>query len=425
VDGLKKGGLRMGDRTHWALGLGMLMVVALATATLAQAAAPTISLQALSLTRDAPGHKLATPTSLDRASPTVPYGASVLVEVRVAGDAPIVAVDGYKVLPSELADVAAAIRTSQRWLDETMLFDNGSSGDQVAGDGIWSRELRFPYCCKGKSGVGPCTFAFVALDAEGRRSEPVVVTFTGQAPSATGGSPPVVTFAGSVPGNPSGPPGTPFLITARVTDPDNAIAQVMAQSPYGSALYLNDDGTDGDAVAGDGVWSRIWVIGDVRDGRWWPEQRERRQLQIIAIDLAGNVSQPASVSYEARFDQEILPWGLEGGMGPSIPDAGMNLSQGPLASTIIIWARTDTPECFVMANALLDPWAFDYLHDDGSGGDARAGDGIFTYAFKLPAGAARGYYEILLYALPKDGRLTSGRRTVLTFHALEPDRPLE
>jgi hypothetical protein len=403
----------------------MLMVVALATATLAQAAAPTISLQALSLTRDAPGHKLATPTSLDRASPTLPYGASVLVEVRVTGDAPIVAVDGYKVLPQAFLDLGLAKNVEQGWSDQTTLFDDGSSGDKVAGDGIWSRELRFPYCIMRHAAAllpaGQYTLRFVAIDAEGNRSEGLPVTFSVQPPVAKGGSPPVVTFAGTVPGNVSGPLGTPFLVTARVSDADGDLLQVMAIPLEGSPIYMADDGSAGDQVAGDEVWTCTRVIGDAWTGARGTEAEERT-LEIVAVDAAGHVSERVPLHYQARFDEHDLAYSLEPGAGPTASDVRVNLASGPAQSTIVISVRAPA-NCFVVGKVLMNPPIYGYGHDDGFEGDAVAGDGVYSALLKLPEQAPRGLYELVIFALPKDGRLAAGNKVAVSFQALAPDQP--
>ncbi|MFA6242852.1 MAG: hypothetical protein WC655_18075 [Candidatus Hydrogenedentales bacterium] len=120
-------------------------------------------------------------------------------------------------------------------------------------------------------------------------------------------APPVLGFQQVVIEPASAKPGDSVLITARVGDPDHLVDTVAA-TVAGLTVDLFDNGTEGDATAIDGVWSRTVVVpvsvpaGDAA-------------LSISAFDVNGDAVQitaadgtkspmtiPASVNIQAASE---------------------------------------------------------------------------------------------------------------------------
>ena len=120
----------------------------------------------------------------------------------------------------------------------------------------------------------------------------------------------VVRFAASNLGPPSVTVNEPAAVTrpagdetvrvpleATVTDPDGLVnvAVVLAQLPEGGGTIgrLFDDGEDNDAAAGDG----LYTAGIVVDATFEPGTYA---LEVIAVDRAGAVSDPAPFTFTVR-----------------------------------------------------------------------------------------------------------------------------
>lgn len=149
---------------------------------------------------------------------------------------------------------------------EEPLLDDGLSGDQVAGDGIFTKQLSTELFKQASDHF----FRFEARDQAGNMSQPVVVTVRGY---RIGNRPPIISNVvapDTVKINPE--QDTPILITVQVADAQGLsdIDNVEFRSflPDGteannSPTQLADDGdteNTGDAVAGDGTYSRIVVL---------------------------------------------------------------------------------------------------------------------------------------------------------------------
>jgi hypothetical protein len=166
------------------------------------------------------------------------------------------------------------------------LRDDGTAGDLTAGDGIFSSRQDMSDVLKIQ---GTYSLRFEATDREGLKSSPVVV----QIRVVRENAPPVLSNI-SAPDSVSRLSTPPFLISIRATDPqgleDVKRVYFNTTKPDGSPstgnpIYLFDDGTQGDRIAGDGIFSRTVQIGPENDKGIY-------RFDFFAEDQSGTVSQP-------------------------------------------------------------------------------------------------------------------------------------
>jgi len=167
------------------------------------------------------------------------------------------------------------------------LFDDGSTGDIAAGDGVFSVRMDMSDIL---TQGGDYTMRFQAMDGGSLESDPVVRRIT---MTLTGNQPPVLSNL-SAPDIISRSVPQSFLISVQVDDsqgPDDIrIVYFNSTKPDGSPASGNpfimaDDGLSGDVQAGDGIYSltiQITPQNDVGDYRF----------DFFAEDFGGYVSDP-------------------------------------------------------------------------------------------------------------------------------------
>ena len=209
--------------------------------------------------------------------------------------------------------------------------------------------------------------------------------------------------------------GRPWLLTARVEDDDDDVVAVVftaMRGGRGRLWQLWDDGAFGDEHKGDGIWSVIRVGGD------WFDQSELGGAKPVpvtvvaqAVDLRGNWSDPVSLDYVLRYDQEPLWMDGPDPAGPNVTEAGLSREQGP-PDFPLIWARCDSLDARVCARVVAKPtseaW---YLLDDGMIPDVTAGDSLYTNMCWFPRSR---YWDAVFYAVPKAGPLRVGEKLAVS-----------
>jgi hypothetical protein len=88
-----------------------------------------------------------------------------------------------------------------------------------------------------------------------------VFSSTGEATAATPPPPPVAALNEPAVSPSTTPPGAPVLLTVTVADPEHQVDTIAAWLRDTSVtLDLHDNGQDGDALAGDGIWSATLLV---------------------------------------------------------------------------------------------------------------------------------------------------------------------
>jgi hypothetical protein len=166
----------------------------------------------------------------------------------------------YQILEPSLTDIA----------EQGELNDQGLSGDSLAGDGIYSIETSTAFA---NWKFGNYHLMIQAFDSHNKASENIYVilpwakTKIGEAPKIISVSAPVTIQLPS-----SGDKN--FVLTATITDQDDNrdIKEVFFKpfKPDGSpasldSLSMSDDGTSGDAIAGDYIYSLGIFISSTND----------------------------------------------------------------------------------------------------------------------------------------------------------------
>jgi hypothetical protein len=196
-----------------------------------------------------------------------------------------VAVDdpqGSETMDSVFIQLYAPLSIEFSW--QGRLRDDGTGGDRTAGDGRFSAEQDL-------SSVltlgGIWRVRFQAKDIAGLDSWPLVRQFYLEAEN----SPPVIEEI-SAPDTVSRNAAQPFLMTARVSDPQGSadIVQVAFNSykpegfpSSGNPFIMKDDGTQGDADPGDGVYSiTVTITSQNETGDY--------RFEFFAVDQSNEMS---------------------------------------------------------------------------------------------------------------------------------------
>jgi len=204
--------------------------------------------------------------------------------------------------------------------------------------------------------------------------------------------------------------GQPWLLTAEVTDPEDDVLVVIfsvLQGDFAQWWFMVDDGSQGDQVAGDGIYSFLRVGGDPWERPYLAGGEDvTATLTVQACDVRGNWSAPVSLDYQILTSQEPV-WREEPTAGaPDILEGDIDHAKGPRGRALIT-ARASTPEAWVCGHLVGEAGQTFPLFDDGKGLDAAAGDGSFT---ATPGIHSRRDYDVVLYGVPKSGPLAVGEK---------------
>lgn len=277
------------------------------------------------------------------------------------------------------ADLSGFLRSTAQDLN-----DAGQYGDAVAGDGIFTYRENIA----GAATLGTKTITATVRDAQGRSATTAFNATLGQ--STQGGtSTPAATVSLSAVGSAAPAtvaPGASTLVTARVTSATNPTSTSIGVTANLSALggsksqRLRDNGTNGDAVAGDGIFSfRQTVPSGISDGA--------KSVRISVNDAQGrSASATAGVTVGAT-QPSVSPFGAASA-SPSTLQAGESS-----LLTVRVTAGTGPASTGLSVSSDLSSLglgASQAFNDAGQNGDAVAGDGTYSFRATVPGAASAG-----------------------------------
>jgi len=248
--------------------------------------------------------------------------------------------------------------------------DDGLNGDVTAADGTYSFSATVPV----GTAPGAKSFPVTITDAQARSAASSIALSvnTPSAPTATAAASPD-----------SGTDGATTLLTVTVTPGANPASTGVTvtgdlSSIGGSATSaFHDDGLNGDATAGDGIYSFSATVGNaVAAGP---------KLIPISVADAQNRSASASIAFN------VLAQGALSATGLSAP---ASVGQGQ-ATTLIVSVTPGTNPASTGVTVTVDLTgiggsATQAFYDDGTHGDAVAGDNVFSYHVVVPIAQALG-----------------------------------
>jgi len=279
------------------------------------------------------------------------------------------------------ADLSGFLRSSAQDLN-----DAGQYGDAVAGDGVFTYRENIASAAT----LGTKSITATVRDAQGRST---TATFNATLGASSGGggtttqptASAVLAVAGSAaPASVS--PGGVTLVTGRVTAATNPTSTSIGVTANLSALggsksqRLRDNGLNGDAVAGDGIYSFRQTVGSsITAGS--------KSVRIAANDGQGrSASASASVTVGAA-EPSAAPFG-SASASPSSLLAGeaslltvrVTAGTGPASTGLAVTSDLSS----------LGLGASQAFNDAGQNGDAAAGDGVFSFRATVPGAASAG-----------------------------------
>ncbi|GEM_PF-3246471 len=300
----------------------------------------------------------------------VARGAYILITIE-ANDA-----DGS--LDSVTADL-----TSVGGFSNHPMYDDGSNGDADPNDGTWTLRAKVITT----AAPGDVDVVVTATDNEGAASSanlPLTVKSNIVPVLANAAATPASTRAGRT-----------VTFTVEASD-DGMVASVTIDlSPMGAtateALY--DDGTHGDAIAGDGTWTLDFTLpGSQTDGNY--------TLTLTATDDAGDAS-------STQVDLWVVP-----NVPPAVSNEQVSPSSPAQGDTVTL--KADVSDDVSVASVTIDLTgvggaAGETMYDDGSnGGDATADDGTWTCQHLIPVATATGAKSLTVTATDGDAATGTG-----------------
>ncbi|MEO7431922.1 MAG: choice-of-anchor X domain-containing protein [Dokdonella sp.] len=252
-------------------------------------------------------------------------------------------------------------------------FDDGTHGDVTAGDGTYSYAATIPV----GTPAGNRTFAVTITDAQSRSGSASIALSVLAPPQPTSPS-------GSAAASPSSVSiGASTLLSVVVTPGTNPLSSGIAVSGdltgiggSGTQAFF-DDGTNGDIAAGDGVWSYAAIVG----------ASTTPGSHLIGL----TISDAQARSGFATLTLDVLASTALTATGAATP-ATLAITESTLL-TVTTVAGANPPSSGVAVTADLSAIggaASTTLFDDGTHGDATAGDGVFSLQTTVPLGTLPG-----------------------------------
>jgi hypothetical protein len=262
-------------------------------------------------------------------------------------------------------------------------YDDGTNGDTFPSDGTWT--LRAPVATTATP--GPASIVLTATDDLGATSSgPVPVTIkTNLVPVLSN---PLATPA-------LAKPGALMLFSVGASD-DGSIASVavdLVTLGGSSTQAMVDDGTQGDATASDGTYSFEYTIPS-------GQNLGNRTLPVTAVDDQGD---SASTAITCTVIPNQPPTVSNEAVTPSSPVQGGQILLTAMASD------ADGTVTGVSVNLLpLNGPASQPMLDDGTGGDATAGDGTWSVQYTIPLTVGVGSKTLPVTAVDDDSAMGTG-----------------
>jgi hypothetical protein len=279
------------------------------------------------------------------------------------------------------ADLSGFLRSTAQDLN-----DAGQNGDAAAGDGVFTYRENIASAAT----LGTKTIVATVRDAQGRSATATFTATLGASGSGGGATTqPTVTVPLSVVGSAaptSVAPGGSALITARVTAATNPASTSIGVAANLSALggsksqRLRDNGLNGDAVAGDGIFSfRQTVGGSITTGI--------KTVRVGVNDAQGRSASAATTVTVATAETSVSPFG-SASASPSSLLAGesslltvrVTAGTGPASTGLTVTSDLSS----------LGLGAAQAFNDAGQNGDAAAGDGTYSFRATVPGAASAG-----------------------------------
>ncbi|HDQ45908.1 MAG TPA: hypothetical protein ENN17_10505 [bacterium] len=351
------------------------------------------------------GCEVQNPVSEDAVHPYL-SGLSVPDTIRIGSPSPS-AVRVRVQDPQGLSDIAAVrfsvLDASGQVRHEAEMADDGKNGDIIAGDGLFYG-LLFPAVFSGRT--GRFAIRVIAVDRSGHESDPAADS---------------TVVAAGAPNDPPRLSHPVFPVLPDLEELENAYFEITVfdpqdpgevdsvwcdvYPPYSPApscrLQLNDQGEDGDSTAGDG---RFAVRRDLRpvflssgDYTFRFQARDRRGLEsrpFVGVTAVIRRNDPPVLSKLQAPDRISRNAGE-----PILLTVEAIDPQGP-DDILRVYFNTFRPDGSAsQGNPFL-------MTDDGTQGDAEAGDGIYSLMIGIGPQNALGIYRFDFYAEDR-GSLTS------------------
>lgn len=253
-----------------------------------------------------------------------------------------------------------------------VFLDDGSNGDVVAADGVFSYLARLPYSLMASPGEKRLPLTVFDAQARSGSAQIVLTVLAATLPLATGAaSPPRVGRTENTLLSVAVTPGTSPAssgITARADL--RAIGGAAAQ-------MLNDAGNSGDLIAGDGVYSyRVTLPDTAVPGA--------QAISVLIGDIQGRTA-------NATINVEVLPPTAPSGFARATPDNVDPLGLSLLTVTVNPGQHPTSSGISVSADLQgIGGAPAQLFADDGTNGDAVPGDLTYSYSAVVQSSAQPG-----------------------------------
>ena len=294
---------------------------------------------------------------------------------------------------------------------EGELKDDGSGGDIIYGDGIFFDSLSVDFA---GGQAGEYRLGVVAEDWADHSSDTLfaeIIVFDDQQNHPPVLSNPVVpdTLTEETLGN--------VILSIRAVDPqglgdiDTVTLQIYPPwSPvYTFQSFLRDDGSPGDVEAGDSIFS---FQGDMRDHM---KRRGDYSLRFQAIDKGGLRSYPVVViSYVFLANEPpvlsnlVAPTEVSRSSSPSVLLAVQVTDPQGLSDVKSVYFNTTKPDGTPSTG---NPFS---MFDNGTAGDADAGDGVYSLTIYITPQNDKGNYRFDFLAEDYSGAVSDTLRHIIT-----------
>lgn len=301
------------------------------------------------------------------------------------------------------ADLSGFLRSTAQDLN-----DAGQYGDAVAGDGVFTYRENIA----GAATLGTKTIVATVRDAQGRSTTATFNATLGA--SSTGGgttTQPASTVALSALGSASPTsvaPGGTTLVTARVTAATNPASTSIGVTANLSALggsksqRLRDNGLNGDAVAGDGVYSFRQTVGSsITTGS--------KTVRVAVNDAQGRSASASTSVTVAAAETSVSPFG-----SASASPSSLLAGESSLLTVRVTAGTGPASTGLTVASDLssLGLGAAQAFNDAGQNGDAVAGDGTYSFRATVPGAASAGTRTLSARIADAEGRSSTAGYTL-------------
>lgn len=326
------------------------------------------------------------PVAVAAASPSMlPAGAATLLTVAVTPGAN----------PTSTALAVSADLSAIGGSTTQAFLDDGALGDVAAGDDIFT----FRAIVAGATAVGAKSMPVSVVDGQARTASATLaltVSAASTAPVATGTATPAAVAAGGV-------SMLEVTITPGANPASTGLTATVDLRPVGgvAAQALLDDGANGDVAAGDGVFSfRVTVASGTAAGlKSLPVSVVDAQARTAAATVSLTVNPPAS---------------NPSAVGAANPGTVMPGSNTLLTVTVTPGAMPTSTGLVVTANLTsIGGSATQAFFDDGTMGDATAGDLVFSFDALVPGSASAGTRSMTATVTDAQARMAGAAITLI------------